>query len=116
METQTLEEEIAEAKKRLKKVEAEYDAVKERNPDAPRLDWLLQDKIAATQLLNNLYVKERLHLEQQARETPAGNVRFLYRVILWCIQWQEGMTCCSPPSTTLTASFHLSVFRCHATL
>ena len=80
METQTLEEEIAEAKRDLREAEARYDAAeKKRNPDDPKLDRLLQDKIAATLLLHDLYTEKRLHQEQQARETPAGNVRFLNR-------------------------------------
>ena len=80
MEAQTLEQKIAEAEKDLKEAKARYDAAEKRNPDDPKLDWLLQDKIAATLLLHDLYEKEkRLHQEQQARETPAGNVRFLNR-------------------------------------
>ena len=76
METQTLGEEIAEAKRDLKEAKARYDAAEKRNPDDPKLDRLLQDKIAATLLLHDLYEKEKrlLHQEQQAlRETPAGN-------------------------------------------
>ena len=81
METQTLEEEIAEAKRDLRKAEARYDAAeKERNPDDPKLDRLYQGILNCQQLLHDLYEKEkRLHQEQQARETPAGNVRFLNR-------------------------------------
>ena len=75
METQTLGEEIAEAQRDLKEAEARYDAAEKRNPDDPKLDWLLQDKIAATLLLHDLYEEKRmLHEEQRAlRETPAGN-------------------------------------------
>ena len=77
METQTLGEEIAEAKRDLRKAEARYDAAeKERNPDDPKLDRLYQGILNCQQLLHDLYEKEKmlLHQEQQAlRETPAGN-------------------------------------------
>ena len=69
METQTLGEEIAEAK-------ARYDAAEKRNPDDPKLDRLYQGMLNCQQLLHDLYEKEKrlLHQEQQAlRETPAGN-------------------------------------------
>ena len=75
METQTLGEEIAEAQRDLREAKARYDAAEKRNPDDPKLDWLLQDKIAATLLLHDLYEEKRLlHQDQRAlRETPAGN-------------------------------------------
>ena len=77
METQTLEEEIAEAHRDLREAEARYDAAeKERNPDDPKLDRLYQGILNCQQLLHDLYEKEKrmLHQEQRAlRETPAGN-------------------------------------------
>ena len=74
METQTIEEKIAEVENDLKEAKAEYRAVKERNPDDPRLDRLYQGVLNCQQLLHDLYVEKRLHQEQQAlRETPAGN-------------------------------------------
>ena len=76
METQTLGEEIAEAKRDLRKAEARYDAAeKKRNPDDPKLDRLYQGILNCQQLLHDLYTEKRmLHQEQRAlRETPAGN-------------------------------------------
>ena len=76
METQTLEEEIAETQRDLKEAKARYDAAeKERNPDDPKLDRLYQGILNCQQLLHDLYTEERmLHEEQRAlRETPAGN-------------------------------------------
>ena len=76
METQTLGEEIAEAKRDLRKAEARYDAAeKERNPDDPKLDRLYQGILNCQQLLHDLYEEKRmLHEDQRAlRETPAGN-------------------------------------------
>ena len=75
METQTLGEEIAEAKRDLRKAEARYDAAEKRNPDDPKLDRLYQGILNCQQLLHDLYEEKRLlHQEQRAlRETPAGN-------------------------------------------
>ena len=75
METQTLGEEIAEAKRDLRKAEARYDAAEKRNPDDPKLDRLYQGILNCQQLLHDLYTEEgMLHEEQRAlRETPAGN-------------------------------------------
>ena len=75
METQTLEEEIAEAQNRLRKAKARYDAAEKRNPDDPKLDRLYQGILNCQQLLHDLYEEKRmLHEEQRAlRETPAGN-------------------------------------------
>ena len=87
METQTLGEEIAEAKRDLKEAKARYDAAeKKRNPDDPKLDRLYQGILNCQQLLHDLYEKEKrmLHEEQRAlRETPAGNVRFLIELRVW---------------------------------
>ena len=77
MEAPTIEEEIAEAKRRLKEAEAEYRAEKESK--SPDLSLYLQRVSNCEQLLHDLYTEKRLHQEQQARETPAGNVRFLNR-------------------------------------
>ena len=78
MEAQTLEQKIAEAEKDLKEAKAEYRAEKESK--SPDLSLYLQRVSNCEQLLHDLYEKEkRLHQEQQARETPAGNVRFLNR-------------------------------------
>lgn len=74
-----METQIAEAQNQLRKAEARYDAAEKRNPDDPKLDRLYQGILNCQQLLHDLYTEKRLHQEQQARETPAGNVRFLNR-------------------------------------
>ena len=56
------------------------------NPDGPRLDWLLQYKIAATKLLAELEKKLLLQEQHALRETSAGNVRF-FEGMVSCFSW-----------------------------
>ena len=77
MEAPTIEEKITKAQKRLEEAEARYNAAEESK--SPNLSFYLKQVSNCQLLLHDLYEKEkRLYQEQQARETPAGNVRFLY--------------------------------------